>query len=98
MLADLLTLLDTTANELQGYIITVIGIVLPLFILYILCEFFSKLIRGVTFTSWAWLDRMTYKPYKGYNRFHSRKWNMQHTADNTGEGYHRMKDGFLIKL
>jgi len=26
----------------------------------------------------AW-DRMTYRPYKGYNRLHSRKWNMEHT-------------------
>lgn len=26
-----------------------------------------------------WIDHLTYKPYKGYNRLHSRKWNMTHT-------------------
>jgi hypothetical protein len=41
----------------------------------------QNFILGTSFTSWAWLDRMTYKPYKGYNRWRSRKWNMEHTAN-----------------
>lgn len=28
---------------------------------------------------WSWYDQLTYKPYKGYNRLRSRKWNMEHT-------------------
>jgi len=28
---------------------------------------------------WSWYDRHTYKPYKGYNRLHSQKWNAEHT-------------------
>jgi hypothetical protein len=26
----------------------------------------------------AWIDRKTQKPYKGYNSWRSRKWNMKH--------------------
>jgi len=29
---------------------------------------------------WMWWDHMTYKPYAGYNRLRSRRWNMEHTA------------------
>lgn len=25
------------------------------------------------------IDRMTYKPYRGYNRLRSEKWNLEHT-------------------
>jgi len=28
---------------------------------------------------WALYDRMTYRPWKGYNRLRSRKWNSEHT-------------------
>jgi len=28
---------------------------------------------------WSAYDHLTYKPYKNYNRFRSRKWNMSHT-------------------
>jgi len=27
---------------------------------------------------WAWLDHKMYKPWKGYNRLRSRKWNIEH--------------------
>ena len=27
---------------------------------------------------WSWLDRHTYRPWKGYNRLRSRKWNIEH--------------------
>jgi len=27
---------------------------------------------------WSWLDKKMYKPWKGYNRLHSRKWNINH--------------------
>jgi len=29
---------------------------------------------------WAWLDHKMYRPWKGYNRLRSRKWNLEHTA------------------
>jgi len=30
---------------------------------------------------WSWYDKMTYKPYKGYKRWRSKKWNMNNTAN-----------------
>jgi len=27
---------------------------------------------------WSWYDQRTYSPWRGYNRLHSRKWNMDH--------------------
>jgi len=29
---------------------------------------------------WSWYDQKTYSPWKGYKRFRSRRWNMEHTA------------------
>jgi len=49
------------------------------------CRALLKGIGGPGTTSWlgshwsAW-DRMTYRPYKGYNRLRSRAWNAEHTA------------------
>ncbi len=28
----------------------------------------------------SWLDHKLYLPYKGYNRWRSRQWNIEHTA------------------
>lgn len=30
---------------------------------------------------WSWYDQMTYSPYKGYKRWRSRKWNLEHMPD-----------------
>lgn len=29
----------------------------------------------------SWYDRVTYKPWKGYNRLRSKKWNLEHMPD-----------------
>jgi len=41
---------------------------------------FSRDMKNAGFTNIAsrW-DRLTYRPYKGYNRLRSQKWNMEHT-------------------
>jgi len=33
---------------------------------------------GQRWTAW---DKMTYRPYKGYNRWRSKEWNLEHTAN-----------------
>jgi len=51
----------------------------------------SKLLKGMGGSGttswlgqhWAWYDRMTYKPWKGYNRLRSRSWNMRHAELDT---------------
>jgi len=30
---------------------------------------------------WSWWDQHTYSPYKGYKRWRSRKWNLEHMPD-----------------
>jgi hypothetical protein len=50
---------------------------------YMVFSFGWSLITGRTgmFTRMlSSVDRLVYKPYKGYNRLRSRKWNMEHTA------------------
>jgi len=45
------------------------------------------LIKGVTMPDVRYIpygnviDRMTYKPWKGYKRYRSRKWNMEHMPE-----------------
>jgi len=75
---------DTAIDSIVALFITnlpvvfaVVGSLIGFGLVFRLVE---HLILGTSFTSWAWLDRATYKPYKGYNRFRSRKWNMEHTA------------------
>lgn len=29
---------------------------------------------------WSWYDQKTYSPWRGYKRYRSRPWNMEHTA------------------
>jgi len=48
----------------------------------------SKILKGIggpgttswLGSHWSWYDRMTYKPWKGYNRLRSKRWNIDHTA------------------
>lgn len=71
------TLIVGFSNALYIICSSVLGIAVA----YLLYKFSWKLIKGVSFTSNPWIDRMTYKPYKGYNRFHSRKWNLENGPD-----------------
>lgn len=65
-------------------LLSVIGISVALIIFY----FGVKNLRGLGGAGttsalgkhWAWYDRMTYKPYKGYKRYRSRAWNLKNTA------------------
>jgi hypothetical protein len=90
-------LMTGTLTAFGNQVFIILSACLGVAIAYYLFKFSWHLIKGTTGTNWAWLDRHTYKPYKGYNRLRSRKWNLAHTMDNTGMGYHRMSDGFLIK-
>jgi len=39
----------------------------------------SRALYKVNSRAGAWWDHETYRPYKGYNRLRSQKWNMEHT-------------------
>jgi len=73
------TILTDSLTDLGASALVILTAVIGVAVAYYLFNFGRKLILGQTFTSWSWLDRMTYKPYKGYNRFRSRKWNLEHT-------------------
>jgi len=49
-----------------------------------ICKFIKWCVGDGTTTwlgsHWAWLDHKMYRPWKGYNRLRSRKWNIEHTA------------------
>jgi len=40
----------------------------------------STTMPDVARMGWNRVDRFFYKPYKGYKRYRSRAWNMEHTA------------------
>jgi hypothetical protein len=70
-------LMISTLNDFGDYVLIILSSVIGIAIAYYLFNFAWHLIQGTTFTGWAWLDRHTYKPWKGYNRFRSKKWNME---------------------
>jgi len=47
-----------------------------------ICKFIHWAVGDGTTTwlgsHWSWYDRHTYRPWKGYNRLRSRKWNIEH--------------------
>jgi len=70
-------LMTATLSAFGSQVLIVLTATLGIAIAYYLFKFSWRLIQGTTITNWAWLDRHIYKPYKGYNRFHSRKWNVR---------------------
>lgn len=80
-LVDIKNLMTGTLSNFGEQVLLVLTAVIGIAIAYYLYKIAWNLIRGTTFTNWAWLDRHTYKPYKGYNRFHSQKWNIKHTMN-----------------
>jgi len=79
------TAVDTAIDSIVALFTTnlplLFGVLASLIGLGLVFRMIEHFILGTSFTSWAWLDRATYKPYKGYNRFRSRKWNMEHTMN-----------------
>lgn len=73
----ILSSLSSYGTQLVIILTAIIGIGLA----YLVFRMGWRLVQGTTWQSNAWLDRMTYKPYKGYNRFRSRSWNVQHTIN-----------------
>jgi len=79
------SLMTSTLSDFGNEVLIVLTAVIGVAIAYFLFKFaWSQIITSTGTTSnlgkrWAWFDRMTYKPYKGYNRLRSRKWNMEHT-------------------
>jgi len=60
-----------------------VGVGIAFVIVWLILDFiWYSIILGQTskLTSKAsWLDKAVYRPYKGYNRLRSRKWNLEHT-------------------
>lgn len=73
------TLMTGTITAFGAQVLIVLSACLGVYVAYYLFNFALHWIKGTTGTNWAWLDRHTYLPYKGYNRFRSRSWNMEHT-------------------
>lgn len=80
-ITDTTTLILNAITLFGEKIAIILGAVIGIGVAYLVFNSGWHLLQGTTFTSWAWLDRMTYKPYKGYNRFRSRKWNMENTMN-----------------
>jgi len=82
-LSTISTLMTGTLSNFGDEVLVVLTATIGIAIAYYLFCWFWRVIplaiEGKTWTRWSWLDRHTYKPYKGYNRLRSRKWNMEHT-------------------
>lgn len=61
----------------------ILAIMMALIGLYFgICKFVQWVVGDGTTSwlgsHWAWYDRHTYRPWKGYNRLHSKRWNIEH--------------------
>ena len=74
-------LIVSTLSDFGAVALVILTAVIVVAISFYLYRFGVAIVTGTSFTGWAWLDRHTYKPYKGYNRWRSRQWNMQHTMN-----------------
>jgi hypothetical protein len=70
-------LMTATLSAFGAQVLIVLSATLGIAIAYYLFKFSWRLIQGTTVTNWAWLDRHTYKPWKGYNRLMSKNWNLR---------------------
>jgi len=76
-------LILATLSDFGSALLIILGAVIGVAVAYLIYSFGWSLITGKTgfFTSlFPTLDHKIYKPYKGYNRFRSKEWNMSHTA------------------
>jgi len=80
-LSAITTLATTTLSDFGDEVLIVLSAIVGVAIAYFLYKFSYTIITGQSGIGWAWLDKMTYKPYKGYNRLRSKKWNMEHTMN-----------------
>lgn len=82
-ITDTQNLILSILSQYGSALLIICGAVIGIFVAYCVYSFGWSLITGRTgfFTSlFPTLDHKIYKPWKGYNRFRSREWNMQHTA------------------
>jgi len=83
--SSMYSLISDVGSVIQGVTPKILAILAGLTGLYWGICHLVKGMGGAGTTSWlgshwAWYDRHTYKPWKGYNRLRSKKWNIEHTA------------------
>jgi len=82
---DISTILTTGMTTFGGQALIVLTALVAIGIAFYVFRWgwsvIRRMIAGETVTRWSWLDKKLYKPYKGYNRWHSRQWNVEHTMN-----------------
>lgn len=82
--ADTLILIANAFSEYGVALLQIFGLLLSITLGVLIFYFGFRAIWHADGTTnwlgshWSWYDQHTYKPYAGYNRLRSRKWNMQH--------------------
>ena len=71
------TLITDTLTSYAGALVIILIAVVGIGLAYLVFRNAWALLKGVSMPDVrnAWLDHVFYKPWKGYNRFRSRKWN-----------------------
>jgi len=81
--SDTTNLILSKISDYGTQLVLILTAVIGIGLAYLIFSFGWSLVTGKSgmFTSmFPRLDRAIYKPYKGYNRFRSREWNLTHTA------------------
>jgi hypothetical protein len=79
------SLIISTINTFSSSALTIVTAVIAVGLAFLLFRWGKNLVWHADGTT-NWLgrhsttwDKLTYKPYKGYNRFRSRSWNIKNT-------------------
>ena len=76
------TLITDTLTSFALALVSILGAGIGIGVAYLVFRKGWLIIQGRTWQTFSpFLDRLTYKPYKNYNRFRSRSWNVEHTAN-----------------